>query len=131
VSTRTLDQQRAQHAWKQVEKARALDDRKRKDFGREAKKLPVRIINSGLGAALLFLWAKDDRAPGLREALKEWLHERIKPAGTAAPKDVLERIREGDARFLRLATAESLAYLQWLVRLAEGAKLVPDVAEEE
>jgi CRISPR-associated protein Cmr5 len=127
VSGRTLEQERARHAYLAVERAKKLGDRERTEYGREAKKLPVRIVNSGLGAALLFLKAKKDRARALREALDDWISRRHAPAGT---KDLVHRIQEGDSRFLRLATAESLAYLQWLVRFAEAENLVPEGGEE-
>jgi CRISPR-associated protein Cmr5 len=125
----TLDQRRAQHAWGVVQAVGQRPEAERKEFGREAKKLPVRILNSGLGPALLFLEAKNGRAPALRAALRDWLHERIRPRSGPA-QEVVARVRTGDARFLRLATAESLAYLQWLVRFAEAARLVPDATEE-
>ena len=59
----TLDQHRAKHAWEAVQRAKRRDglhqDQDPKKFGGQAKKLPVRIMASGLGQALAFLKAKD------------------------------------------------------------------------
>ncbi len=119
----TLDQKRAAHAWEAVASVKrdAKDEKKRKEFGTQAKKMPTRILASGLGPALAFLEAKQ-YAPALVKALGGWV------AKQRPPVDGLERlvvrIIQGDADFLRYATAESLAYLLWLVRFAEAEGLV-------
>jgi hypothetical protein len=38
------------------------------------------------------------------------------------PTELLDRITQGDSDFQRLATAECLAYLEWLVRFADAHK---------
>lgn len=72
----TLDQRRAQHAWQAVQNAKAKtgshSKQEPKKFGGQAKKLPVRIMTSGLGQALGFLKAKD-YAPGLLAELSDWV----------------------------------------------------------
>lgn len=118
----TLDQKRADHAWRVVSTVVAKDEKTRKDFGRQAKKLPSRIMASGLGQALAFLEAKG-YAPDLREALNNWMSER-RPS-TGEPRLVV-RVIQQDADFLRYATAECLAYMLWLVRFAEAHKLTTD-----
>jgi len=123
VTLKTIEQQRAKAAFDVV--CGMVGRPGAKEFGREAKKLPVRILTSGLGQAVCFLEAKK-RAPVLREALSAWIAKRIEPAKGSSQDDLLGRIREGDARFLQMATAESLAYLQWLVRFAEAKGLVGD-----
>jgi CRISPR-associated protein Cmr5 len=124
---KTLDQRRARHAWDVVQRAGKLDKPQKKDFGSELKKMPARIIASGLGQALVFLEARRERKPGvslLLDALDEWAAKMRKPTGPQMR--LLHRIvqgegqGEGDSMFLRWATAESLAYLQWLGRLAEA-----------
>jgi CRISPR-associated protein Cmr5 len=118
---RTLDQRRAAHAWDVVEKAGGLDEKDKETFAAEAKKLPTRILASGLGQALAFLEAKG-AAPLLREGLSDWLAQRRPPAAGEEVRLVVRVIR-GDVDFLRFATAESLAYLTWLVRWCEARKL--------
>jgi len=128
-SAQTLDQRRAQHAWQAivsqatvVNGKRQYDDRA-KEYAREARKLPVRIMASGLGQALAFILAKaKDKKPNLRKLhddLTDWVI-RKRPIQAKEPKSLLESIIQGDADFLRRATDEALAYLQWLNRFAEA-----------
>ncbi|MCY2990762.1 MAG: type III-B CRISPR module-associated protein Cmr5 [Planctomycetota bacterium] len=121
----TLDQNRANHAWEAVRHAegRTGEHHKQapKKFGGQAKKLPVRIMASGLGQALAFLKAKD-YAPGLVAELSDWVAQRI-PTKANESQDLLERIVKGDSDFLRRATDEVLAYLSWLNRFAEAKNL--------
>jgi len=103
----TLDQKRAAHAWQAVQhaidKSGAHAKQNPKKFGGHAKKLPVRIMASGLGQALAFLKAKD-YAPGLLHELSEWVGQQIPPAGNDSPRELLERIVKGNSNFLRRAT---------------------------
>ena len=126
----TLDQRRANHAWNAImsfakdKNGEYGDDAK--EYAREAHKLPTRIMAAGLGQALAFILAKaKDKKPNLKrlhEHLTNWV---IKQRPTTAKKQdsLLESIIEGDSDFLRRATDESLAYLQWLNRFAEAAGL--------
>jgi CRISPR-associated protein Cmr5 len=113
-SPATLDQRRAAHAWQ------VANDLKgdKKQFGTQVKKLPTRIMAAGLGQALAFLEAKK-YAPELQQALANWIHER-RPVKDGETKRLVVRVIQGDADFLRFATAESLAYLAWLVRFADA-----------
>lgn len=124
----TLDQLRAKHAWEAVQRAKACQGIHRpqapKKFGGQAKKLPIRIMASGLGQSLAFLAAKDD-APGLIAELSDWINMQIKPAPGQA-EQLLERIIKGDSDFLRRATDEVLVYLQWLTRFAEAEGLTEE-----
>jgi CRISPR-associated protein Cmr5 len=115
----TLDQKRAKDAWGVVQAVLKLDEKDRKEFGTQAKKLPARIMAAGLGQALAFLEAKG-KTPDLLDALAGWVHQRRPAAGD---RRLVVRVIEGDADFLRFATAECLAYLQWLVRFADAHKL--------
>jgi CRISPR-associated protein Cmr5 len=121
----TLDQKRARHAWDAVLRAESQagvhEKQSPKKFGGQAKKLPVRIIASGLGQSLAFLKAKD-YAPGLVVELNAWVAQRMPTRGNE-PSDLLERVIKGDSDFLRRATDEVLAYLSWLNRFAEAKGL--------
>lgn len=137
-SQSTLDQRRAQHAWKAVEGAGKSQDPK--DFAREAKRLPVRIKTAGLGQALAFLLAKaksdkdgGDHRSRLLEELGDWLLEKRKvfrrPNVPEKNRDLLvQAIIGGNANQLRRATEEALLYLQWLTRFSE-AEFKPDEDE--
>lgn len=122
--TKTLDQQRAVHAWNVVQTVKTTPDAKAKEFGGNTKKLPTRIIAAGLGQALAFLQAKDLAAP-LRNALSDWIKQR-RPNGNGKEETLLHRIIHGDADFQRYATAECLAYLVWLVRFADAEGLTKE-----
>ncbi len=122
-----LDQQRAENAWSVVSGVKSSSDEKaQKEFGTQAKKLPTRIVASGLGQALAFLEAKD-YAPALRDALTTWMGSRR--STTDNDKRLFVRILKEDADFQRYATAECLAYLVWLVRFAEAENLTKDTQE--
>ena len=124
----TLDQRRAKHAWEAVKHAQeksgphATQDPKK--FGGQAKKLPTRIMAASLGQALAFLKAKD-YAPGLLFELADWVIQK-RPIAASRPESLLESIIHGDSNFLRRATDETLAYLQWLNRFAEAEGLTED-----
>ena len=115
MSMQTLSQRRAKHAWAVVEAQRVRSGFD--ELSDQAKKLPMRILTSGLGQSLAFLRAKK-KAPELLAALTSWMQDYQK--GT--PTELLDRITQGDSDFQRLATAECLAYLEWLVRFADAHK---------
>ena len=128
TSRPTLDQRRARHAWKAVKQAKDKQGHHReqdpKKFGGQAKKLPTRIMAASLGQSLAFLKAKNC-APGLLSELTDWIIKQMPPA-PKEPTDLLERIIQGDSTFLRRATDEVLAYLQWLNRFAEAEGLTKE-----
>lgn len=125
----TLEQRRSRHAWTAV---RAVKGSRGKidagDYLREAKRLPVRIMTSGLGHAIAFLNAKGNEAPNdarnqLTVDIARWLlKERGLGRGESRPTGMtlIREIVNRDASFLRRATDESLSYLQWLTRFAEA-----------
>lgn len=116
----TLDQQRAKHAWNVVQKV--YETRDRNHYETEVKKLPTRIISSGLGPALAFLEAKQ-RAPQLVDAVNNWIRSRRPDRQNSS---LTERIMNEDSGFLRFATSEALSYLQWLVRFSEAKGLTKE-----
>jgi len=126
-STPTLDQRRARHAWEAIQRLKQeCSESACKEYAGEAKKLPIRIMASGLGQALAFVLSKaTDKKPNLKRLHKDltaWiLKERCLPG--RAPDSLLESVVRGDATFLRRATDETLAYLQWLNRFAEAEGL--------
>lgn len=128
----TLDQRRANHAWERIvgqakvnNGHRQYDD-KAKEYAREAKRLPSRIMAAGLGQALAFILAKaKDKKPNLKrlhDDLTDWVIKQ-RPMSAKKPDSLMESIIEGDSDFLRRATDEVLAYLLWLNRFAEAEGL--------
>jgi CRISPR-associated protein Cmr5 len=128
----TLDQRRAKHAWEAVTSlAPPAQGRPRKygddarEYAREARRLPMRILAAGLGQALSCLLAEAaEKRPlhRLHDHLTDWVI-RKRPIAAARPESLLESIIQGDSNFLRRATDESVAYLQWLNRFAEAEGL--------
>ncbi len=133
-SKATPDQERAKHAWKVVQyilreyppetvNGKTTPHKTAKLFGNAARKLPVRIMSSGLGQALAFLRAKN-KTQDLLEALGDWvLGERTQTA-------LLDAIVNGNADTMRQQSAETLAYLQWLNRFCEAEQLTEDTEAE-
>ena len=124
----TPDQRRANHAWNAIVSLRPYDAGA-KGYAGEAKKLPIRIITAGLGQALAFILAKQERKPKLKqlhEDLTNWVISQRPMSGAKDPQSLLQSIIAGDADFLRQATGESLAYLSWLNRFAEAEGLKDD-----
>lgn len=125
----TVDQVRARLAWELVSSLADLDERERKEFGTEAKRLGPRILASGLGQAVAFLRAKaKDKKPALTQlldGLDRAMAERL-PRRQGGSAELIRRIVEGDSAFLRRATGEALAYVQWVARFAEAEGLTGD-----
>jgi CRISPR-associated protein Cmr5 len=123
----TLDQRRASHAWRAVQGAKKCKDPKK--FGGQAKSLPTRIMASGLGQALAFLKAKD-YAPELLKAIADWVLDKRSNEKSTKPEPaddaLIQAIIGGSSDFLRRATDEALAYLQWLNRFAEAEGLTEE-----
>jgi CRISPR type III-B/RAMP module-associated protein Cmr5 len=142
MSNRTPDQERAAHAWQIVSDLKELKgkdkkeqdkiDKLKKQFDTQVHKMPPRILASGLGPSLAFLEAKEESAsfggkalPNLNEVLTQWI-ERKRHDSVQPPRRLIQRIIESDADFLRFASNECLAYLQWLVRFVDAQELVPE-----
>lgn len=127
----TLDQRRAKHAWEAVQKVVRQSGQHAKQnpekFGTEVKRLPMRIMASGLGQALAFLEAKQE-VPGLLAELSDWVVEK-RGIRSGASGSLLRAVIDGDSDLLRRATDETLAYLQWLKRFVDAENLASDPAE--
>lgn len=129
----TLDQKRAKHAYDSLENflntptPGRKHDQDKKKYGVHVRKLPVRIIASGLGQSLAFLHAKD-YCPQLLITLADWvLFKRNKtpkqPGKALDANELILAILNGTSEDLQLYTAEVLAYLRWLTRFAEAKDL--------
>ena len=130
--SRTLEQHRAKYALDQIQEVHGFskNDDKAK-YGTLVRKLPVMILNNGLGQALASLLADDEgkrKNPSwhLYQDLQEWL------AGSQAPtthpsrvytdgaSNLIEQLMSGDrAKYLR-AQREALALLVWMKKFADA-----------
>ena len=116
---RTLEQERAKHAWDCVQEVK--DKPFAGDYRTIAVKVPFLIVTNGLGQTLAFLKAKGKGEPGnehevLYRHLADWVGRKVNADG-----DLLNwLVNTATSQQYRLATMEALALLQWLKRFAEA-----------
>lgn len=109
---RDLDRCRAEAAWKAVQEIAATD----KEYGSLAREMPTLIQVNGLAQALAFLKAKNKtHHQNMFKHLSGWVCQQL-----GLQSDLLESVLGMDSQLYRRATAESLAFLQWLKRFAES-----------
>ncbi|MCL4880527.1 MAG: type III-B CRISPR module-associated protein Cmr5 [Anaerolineae bacterium] len=114
----TLQQQRAAHAWKQVETVAQND----KEYGSLVRGLPAMIQHDGLAPTLAFLKAKKkDHHLKAYNQLSDWVKSQI--PFEANFDDLLECLIKNNSTTYRHATTEALAYLSWLKRFVEAKGL--------
>lgn len=105
---RTLEQERAGHAWAAVQRAGS------KDFGSTARDLPAMLQVNGLGQTLAFLRSKGHH--DLLDGISSWVVPRV-----GASEDLLKWIIEdASAVEYRRAASEAMAIAEWLKRFAEA-----------
>jgi CRISPR-associated protein Cmr5 len=114
----TRDQRRAANAWNLVQDARGQGDKAATDFAGHVRKMPARIATAGLGPALAFIEAKDQRI--LSIALGHWV---LRDGKVATGPSLMTAIMEGNASDLRRWTEEALAWLAWVRRFCDAEKI--------
>lgn len=120
---RDLDRRRASAAWANIQTVKSLNFQAK--YGSLARKMPTLIQVNGLGQTLAFLRAKangDDRHARMFNHISQWVCGRL-GNGT---ENLLNRVLNMDSQTYRLATSETLAFLQWIKRFAEA-----ELGEEE
>ena len=78
------------------------------------KKIPMMILNNGLGATFAFIYSKKKNSKAyelIYEQIRKWLK---------ADKDLVEWIINQDSQEYRATTNEVLALFNWLKRFADG-----------
>jgi len=109
----TLEQRRAQHAWKKADEGVAAHGR---DYMNDAKGLPALIMNSGLMQVMAFLHQKGGRHEFLAGHLRDWLNRQLKtPTKFEA---FMQEMMQADSRRYQQVTAEAFAWLKWLRQMA-------------
>jgi CRISPR-associated protein Cmr5 len=112
VKPRDLDRCRAEAAWKAVQEIAATD----KEYGSLAREMPTLIQVNGLAQTLAFLKAKNKtHHQNMFKHLSGWVCQQL-----GLQSNLLESVLGMDSQLYRRATAESLAFLQWLKRFAEA-----------
>jgi len=113
MSKQTLEQKRAEHAWK---KAADGLEKHGKDYMNDAKGLPALIMNSGLMQVMAWLHDKGGRHETLAQHLRDWLHEQCK-----TPKEFdtfMQHLMQAEPRHFQDITTEAFAWLKWLRQMA-------------
>lgn len=110
----TIDQKCAESAYKAYTELKK-DPKKKEIFG-YAKKMPMMIINSGLGNAIMFKYNKDNHNR-FHEYFLEWLTG-IKPEKERPGEKIMGEILK-DSISLRYYTAKALRWLEWFNRFAD------------
>jgi CRISPR-associated protein Cmr5 len=125
----TLDQRRAEQALKDVKQIEgAGNDALKKKYAALARKTPANLQSSGLGQSMAFLRSKaGQKREGnehwlLYQHVSRWVMNEMKQPGKA--DQLLEWVVGQDSPIYRQATAEAMAYLNWLKRFAEA--LLPE-----
>ena len=110
----TLEQKRAQHAWKKA-------GRYQSEHARFAKGLPALITNSGLMQVMAFCHDKSQKSAQrhvgeVAQDLRDWLHQQLgTPTGFEA---FMQAMMQADSRRYQQVTAEAFAWLKWLRQMA-------------
>lgn len=116
----TMEQKRADHAWK---KAKEGVQQHGDAYEKDAKGLPALIMNSGLMQVMAFLEGKGGRHNTLASHLREWLHRALGTPTEFEP--FMKHLLGAEPREFQAVTAEAFAWLKWLRQMA------PTVAQED
>lgn len=108
-------QHRAGHALKVV--GRALVSQDPVAYRRHARHLGPAILMNGLGQALATAAANKD-SKQLYKDLREWLCDACPWTRYRGAPDLITAIAQGDRSAYMWATEESLAWLEWVKKLA-------------
>lgn len=127
----TLDQQRANQAWNDIQSVANRPDEFKKKYGSLARKVPMLVLTNGLGQTLAFVVSKakfkeqpqkrgpDAQAHGeLFNHLSSWTMRQVAP--NIHNQNLLDWVLNSNSNAYRQATTEALAYLVWLKRFAEA-----------
>lgn len=138
--SQTQQQQRAQFALKQINALKNQSEAQQKNFTSYAKALPAMIRMNGFGQAMAFCCAKaggiqpdikrDDKQKAyfaLYQLISNWLK---RPEQPYKNQDVLEGLTNKDAQHYRLAQAETLALMSWVVKFAQAFLKAPETTTD-
>lgn len=107
----TLEQQRAQDAWKQCAGCS-------KEYVNIAKGLPSLIMNSGLMQVLAFCHEKGGANEQVATHLRTWLCKRSGAERDRGFEPLMEVLMKADPGDYQAITTEAFAWLRWLRQMA-------------
>lgn len=114
-----LENGRAKAAYDAVQ---SVSDKDLKKYDSHAKQMPMLIKTNGLAQALLFAKTKDEKRK-IYYHINKWLlsndnRERFNIHNCF--DDIVKFLVETDSTTYRFITTETMKYLEWLKRFAEG-----------
>lgn len=114
-----LENGRAKAAYDAVQNVGNIDE-----YSSHVKQMPMLIKTNGLAQALLFAKSKDNKR-AIYNHINEWLllkrnRELFNISNDV--NDIMAFIVKTDSRTYRFITTETMTYLEWLKRFAEGRK---------
>lgn len=116
-TVKTLEQKRARQAWEDVQRIKGQSFEG--EYKGLVKSTPTLILTNGLTQTLAFFASKDKAGKPhgpLAKQIADWVCSQLELDSF----NLGAELREGGSELLRLATVESLAYLQWLRRFVEA-----------
>ncbi len=117
----TLEQQRAQHAWKAVQDLSKFSKKDLGNFSSYVDALPAAILMNGLGQAIATeLAGKDSGHKKLYDAMQSWLCRGDGTAPYPNQTSLIEAISNGVEKDYLRAQPEALAYLVWLKKFSRA-----------
>lgn len=115
MAIKDLEKERSQFAYKCVVDANTKKEIK-KDYKSYVKKIPMMILNNGLGATFAFVYSKKKSGNAYELIYKQtndWLNKDSK-------EDLVKWIIDKNSQEYRATTNEVLALFNWLKRFADG-----------
>jgi CRISPR-associated protein Cmr5 len=123
-----LEQGRAKLAWERAMLAKGTSSVNYDEYKSYAKSIPMMIKTNGLGASLAFIRSKAKKKTGDNTAygqiysdITEYFKQKHKTyLIDLSKKELVEAVIDLDSPTYRIVTVETLAFMQWLKRFAEG-----------
>lgn len=111
MSKQTLEQMRAEHAWKACETYT-------KEQVKAAKALPALIMNSGLMQVMAFAHEKQKQHEVVATHLRNWLAVRFPSILKSGFGDFMQALMNASPQDYQAINAEAFAWLKWLRQMA-------------
>lgn len=126
MSKLTLEQQRAQDAWRCAEVVKNESSQRYDKYVDAAKALPALIMNSGLMQVLAFCQEEGQKESGwhyVAADLRVWLQQRFPQRFNSAEfEPFMNHLMQAPSREFQAITAEAFAWLRWLRQMASARK---------
>jgi len=129
MAIKDLDKKRSQFAYGCVEEAikkypnvidektnKSVPSKQQKEYKAYVKKIPMMILNNGLGATFAFIYSKKQK----NEAYELIDKQVLKWFKLDDKKDLVKWIIDQESQEYRATTNEVLALFNWLKRFADG-----------